>query len=586
MDEVQRTRTKINDLIRSIRDFITTSSESAIYQSPIIDWHHPDAYRQSSIAGLRKFLSSVEKEAKYIEQLATTAHPPKELTTNAPHLFAVWEEVEHSDWPLICVSQVLDCGDEGQVKVDVVAKGGEEWIKVNTMKVSRLMAEFREQDSYINSDYDSETDIEDSSSQAGPSRHTSRSPLTNFAIDQAASLVRAAEAYPRLPGLPPPKIKYVLNRLEEDPEGGYPDLRIKETFEAIRALGADLVLAGDPRPTPSRFSPPPCRPTRNVLLDLSVVVALCCDSTHQPLPTSSDEVEARFRFLQLSSDGQLSLASHSNVTKDLRDQLNWEMQHPLVQEMQERLGSIKGPVEFWVTEEVKGRLPNIAEIIGGEGERRRARAMLTGDEDFWQGSRWKGNEGILGGMRLNVLDESKLDLNIMDRIERSPFKRRFVQICQTMLDIVDQQEAAASLPPHPFPPITNKMTNVAWKKKGKNKTSFRQPIALSLASKLPSAHTLRTFLAGLRSGMTVLTNNRGAVGKVIREMRVGDGMTYGDDETAAERQVDAVVWVVNPSSLAEWRRKEVEEKNKEVMKEYNTLKGEPSEGSTNAKTIS
>ncbi|WWD20696.1 hypothetical protein CI109_105172 [Kwoniella shandongensis] len=575
MDEVQRTRTQINDLVTSIRDFITTSSDSATYQSPIIDWHHPDAYRQPSIAGLRKFLSTVDNERQYIEQLVSSSAPPKELNTNAPHLLAVWEEAQQADWPLICISQVLECGDEGQVKVDVVARGGEEWIKVNTMKESRLMAEFREQDSYINSDYDTDSDLDDPSDHAGPSRPPSLPSLTNSAIEQAASLVRAAEAYPRLAGLPPPRIKYVLNRLEEFPEGGYNDSRIKHTFEAIRALGVELVLAGAARPQPRRYSLPSPRPTRDILLDLSVVVALCCDSTHQPLPTSSEELEARFRPLQLSTDGdQLELAPHSNVTKDLRDQLDWEMQHPLVQEMQERLATIDGPIEFWVTEEVQGRLPKIAEIIGGEGEKRRARALFTGEEDFWQGSRWKGKEGILGGMRVNVLDESKANQRALDAIEQSPFRKGFVQVCHTMLDIVEQQEAAASSTAS-LPPLA-KTANPTWKKKGSRKPSRRAPVGISLASKLPSAHTLRTFLAGLKSGMTVLTNNRGAVGKVIREIRVGEGLNYGDEELAwmsREGGVDAAVWVVNPSSLAEWRRREVEEKNTEVLEQWEIMKG-------------
>ncbi len=65
-------------------------------------------------------------------QLLTSKLPPKDLTTNAPHILAVWEEFQHADWPIGCVSQLLECGAEGQVKVDVVAKGGNEWIKVNT----------------------------------------------------------------------------------------------------------------------------------------------------------------------------------------------------------------------------------------------------------------------------------------------------------------------------------------------------------------------------------------------------------------------------------------------------------------------
>lgn len=60
--------------------------------------------------------------------------------------------------------------------------------------------------------------------------------------------------------------------------------------------------------------------------------------------------------------------------------------------------------------------------------------------------------------------------------------------------------------------------------------------------------------------MTVLTNNRGAVGKIMREMGVMEGIPW-DDLGDGDKEV-AAIWVVNPSSLAEWRRLEVEEANK------------------------
>jgi hypothetical protein len=35
-------------------------------------------------------------------------------------------------WPISSIAQHMDCGSEGQVKVDVVADGGNVWVKVNT----------------------------------------------------------------------------------------------------------------------------------------------------------------------------------------------------------------------------------------------------------------------------------------------------------------------------------------------------------------------------------------------------------------------------------------------------------------------
>jgi hypothetical protein len=69
----------------------------------------------------------------------------------------------------------------------------------------------------------------------------------------------------------------------------------------------------------------------------------------------------------------------------------------------------------------------------------------------------------------------------------------------------------------------------------------------------------------------VLTNNRGAVGKVCREMGVQEGLPdregqgQGEGEGAEEAAAEAAVWVVNPSSLAEWRRIEVEKSNRALQ---------------------
>lgn len=76
---------------------------------------------------------------------------------------------------------------------------------------------------------------------------------------------------------------------------------------------------------------------------------------------------------------------------------------------------------------------------------------------------------------------------------------------------------------------------------------------------------------GASRGWTVLSNNRGAVGKVCREMGIGEGLSVGDDvadDDIGEKEgtggEEAAVWIVNPSSLSEWRRREVEKENERV----------------------
>jgi hypothetical protein len=64
----------------------------------------------------------------------------------------------------------------------------------------------------------------------------------------------------------------------------------------------------------------------------------------------------------------------------------------------------------------------------------------------------------------------------------------------------------------------------------------------------------------------VLTNNRGAVNRVMRDMGVLDGLPYEHALGDGGRE-KAVVWIVNPSSLSEWRRLEVVESNRRLLSE-------------------
>jgi hypothetical protein len=441
------------------------------------------------------------------------------------------------------------------------------------MKESRLLAEFHEQDSYVNSDYDSDTEDDLSTEAKDPNAESpvmATGPgsleLTNSLITQATSLLRAAAAYQRPRGLPSPRVLLVLNRLEEHPPGGYNDLRIPATFTALREMGVDLRFGVPAVPAVLSPADPPLKPSRQILLDLSVLVALCCDSTHRPLPKSGEELESRFRPLRRGPAGELELDAHTNVSADLRDQLRWEMQHPLIQEMKDRLTPLVEDgeeVEFWTTQEVKGRLPGLVDLIGGPLEQSRARALFgEGDEDFWIESRWKGNEGMLKNMRARVLeDDGSCTLGLADL---PSFRRGVITACQTMIDILEPPPAplgATSLnAPTQYHPSSPSPARSAFGR-GKRSKNPKRPDTVFPPTRLPSGHTLRTMLVGARLGWTVLTNNRGAVGKVCREMGVQEGLP-GDWQG---RTGNAAVWVVNPSSLSEWRRKEIEKGNRRLL---------------------
>jgi hypothetical protein len=236
--------------------------------------------------------------------------------------------------------------------------------------------------------------------------------------------------------------------------------------------------------------------------------------------------------------------------------LNWEIQHSLIDELHTRISNAGGQVQFWVTEEVKGRLPNIVDTIGGPREKARAKALFgewNGESeeglDFWENSRWGGKVPALGDMRLQILSTEDTttppDLSTLNINDDLPsFNKRLVQACTNLLS----PPSGTITPPAPL----------HRQKYRRSKHHKAQDVPTS--TRLPSQHTLNSFSAGASRGWTVLTNNRGAVGKVMRDMGVKDGFSFDD---VPDQKV--VIWVVNPSSLSEWRRLEVEESNRALI---------------------
>ncbi|BEI87399.1 uncharacterized protein CcaverHIS019_0101170 [Cutaneotrichosporon cavernicola] len=562
--------TQLRTLATEIQQYLASVPEGDRYFPPIIDWHHPDEYAQTGVQGLSKFLHHVHKESAIVDALLESPSPPLEYSTNLVSLQGVWDAFKRSPRPLVGVWQTMERqGAPGSVKVDVVAAGGDEWVKVNTIKESRLMVEFREHDSYINSDYDSDSDAENGSSPGAE--------LTNSLITQARLLIDAAQQCQRLPGLQQPRIRYVLTRLEENPEDGHRDPRIPQTFAVLRDLGIELEFAaqwGPPLPPLTR--PAEAVPAIDIVLDLSVLIALCCDSTHCPLPQNEDELEARFRLLLVGDQTSTAngthkptphLAPHSNATRDLRDQLQLEMTRPLIHDLRDQLSAagITTP-RFWCTREVYGRLPGLVEVIGGAAERRRAKALFDpAVGDFWRGSRWEGDAGCLTSISVTIIEDGELATHEPEMA----FDATVAAVCERMIAAGGPSTPPSREPtPGPTKPTRPPKKKAEPKTKNKkdrdrgqaSKNPLRPGTVFPASSRLPSGHTLRTLLAGIQARATVLTNNRGAVLKVMREAGVTDGIPDTDAGTRRAR-----IWVVNSSSLAEWRRIEVEENNRRVL---------------------
>ncbi len=69
-EECSRTLATLENLCASIREFIDHHAQHATYRAPIIDYHHPDDYRQRGITGLKKFLGHAEAEREYVVKVS------------------------------------------------------------------------------------------------------------------------------------------------------------------------------------------------------------------------------------------------------------------------------------------------------------------------------------------------------------------------------------------------------------------------------------------------------------------------------------------------------------------------------------
>lgn len=69
----------LNKLVAQIKGYMAAMPASDRFLSPVIDWHHPQDYDQTTIQGLSKFLHHVEKEQAIIESvsLPTPSDPRK-----------------------------------------------------------------------------------------------------------------------------------------------------------------------------------------------------------------------------------------------------------------------------------------------------------------------------------------------------------------------------------------------------------------------------------------------------------------------------------------------------------------------------
>lgn len=452
-------------------------------------------------------------------------------------------------------------------------------------KNSRLLAEFREIDSYM-TDSDEDSDVGDENGL--PSLASAE--LDNSVLRMGRSLLLAAQENP-IPGTNEiPAVTLRLTRLDPSPSNAKDhDPRIAQTIEQLTALGIDVQLGErteaelTARLHEKAPSLPPLGPTRNVNLDLSILIALVSDLTHALLPASVEDAEARFtpsseyvewkkkRIVTLKntaadqlSDEQAKETETDYIVRPSRalvTQVIQEMGKGLYRDMFERLSAVSqsnlASTSFWTTPEAKERCLQIVAKIGGRREKLRAEVLFaeTGlgdaEEEFWRDARYPRGFIPLSPIHIFASDAPEADTLSATHTEGgaplSPFFHALAATCRTIL--------AQETIPHPrATPPTDDVGDDAGE---------IQRATVTRANPRLTAHTVQSMLWGAVRGWTTLTANKTSVKAILREMRAarGGALWGGRDEARAGGQAvssaewePAAIWMVDPRSLAEGMR--------------------------------
>ncbi|ORX40623.1 hypothetical protein BD324DRAFT_11941 [Kockovaella imperatae] len=621
-DNLLKARSAINSLIDSIHSF---PHAAFLFRAPIIDQNAKGAWSQDEVLGLRRFIQSVEDQAVSLDQLAREQIPVSDdPLPNVLTQVAMWKQVLLSRPPLAGIRIPLSPGKlsstrasvknedvkgKGKSKegfVDIIARGGKEWIKFYSKKESQLLAEFREYDSYINSDF------EDSDSDSGPSSSTSahgsqaRADLpTNSLTALAESLLELAQNTDRTPGAPIPKLTIRVSRISDDPRHHH-DERISRVFEDLYDRGINLVFGDLSDRTLEEVhnfalkgyrdrlvAEENMKPSLRINLDPTSLMGLCSDLLHHPLPADKSEAKKRFyrpaHALQANGRGRDQLEASPNQDRDLDD--DWttdemqsqnsrelvrnvleEMDSSLIEELRDGLRAAAdeyatrtgrpAKIEFWATPEA---ITYAQEALGseklvGEGmEQRRLRRLLgQEDGDFFQGSRYERKEGVLHGMRVRTIGR---DMPTTDppRSTRSPSEAQSSSFhrslhCAASMFLADYDSYKSTGDPARLPNFLKP-----------NRLPVPKVASLSVPFPIVS---LISLAQGAKEGMTTLMMGNIVLRDVFFQNRWRiRGWVQGDYETlrptptddqdssAGEKAEDvAAVWMMPYRSLGEGKR--------------------------------
>ncbi|KAH8829167.1 hypothetical protein DL96DRAFT_1033834 [Flagelloscypha sp. PMI_526] len=408
--DLQFLRDRLNAIIGEIGIF-ENQWQKAARPAILLAACSADPVSPADLPGLKHLRDSIKIDLKLLDKFLLAKGNNGNPSINAPYLIAVWEEVLRIGPNVSRIFKTVPAPKDPEdssvfikqvkphpklpptVKIDIESHNGRRWQRINTVKNSRIIAEFKELDSYLTDDEDENHEMEKPPSSG----------LDSSILVMARALTRAArdnpvdvldEASPVIP-----TITLHLTRLKP---AAIQDPRMDQLLEKLGAMGINIQLGHRPLTEDSIHqspSPPRLLPTNQLNLDLSLLIALVSDITHAPLPETVEECERRFTanlealpsVLRIER-GIKSLEGAVVHAQQLTTQLLREADQGLIKTLYETLVEQAGysitDIQFWSTTEALERMLRIVNDIGSDSEKVRAKALIDGDIDkFWASSR-------------------------------------------------------------------------------------------------------------------------------------------------------------------------------------------------------
>ncbi|KAH8800535.1 hypothetical protein DL96DRAFT_1636103 [Flagelloscypha sp. PMI_526] len=405
--DIQSMRDSLNAMLGEIEIF-ESEWQKATRPAVLLAPCSADSVPLADLPGLKHLRGLIKIDLKLLEKFLLAKGSKGNPSINASYLISIWEEVLHNGLNVCHLFKTVRASKDPEessvfvqqaklhpklsqtVKIDIVSHNGRRWHRINAVKNSKIIAEFKELDSYLTDDESEENIREAPTSELDSSILVMARALTRAARDNPVTILD--ENYPVIP-----TITLHLTRL--DP-AAIQDPRMDQILEKLHDMGIETVLGPRPLAIHGSLSPPRILPTAQLNLDLSCLGALVSDITHAPLPETAEECERRFTtnldtspvVRRLIERGRKSAEDASIHAQQLTAQLLPEIDHELIKTLHEMLVDQAGysvtDIQFWTTAEALQRMLHTVDDIGSDTEKERAKAIANGDiGGFWASSR-------------------------------------------------------------------------------------------------------------------------------------------------------------------------------------------------------